>query len=92
MKKNICIIGQAYVPKIGRQKWYHLDAEPHIVVPSHWPDTMRDVPFETDDTIDVTVIPAYFLGIEPLYFFHPWSFLKVLKRLKPDVIHVENPT
>ena len=53
---------------------------------------MRDVPFEKDNTIDITVIPAYFLGIEPLYFFQLWSFLKVLKRLKPDVIHVENPT
>jgi len=81
---------QSYQQKLCELAKYP-DIEVHLLVPSHWNEANREVRVSGAlcPNISVHVENAYLVGRVGGYFFRPGSLRRLVSRLKPDIIHIE---
>jgi len=67
------------------------NVEVHLVVPERWPEANRNVEASDPPCRGVTlhVEKAYLIGHVGAFFFRPGSLRRLMRRLNPDVVHVE---
>ncbi len=94
---NIVVIGQTYLKEINRDKFNILAQKGYnisLVVMKKRYDTLFTTEFDPskNNQLHTYQLPVIRNGKEPLYFFSLFKFARLLKTLKPDIIHIDNPT
>lgn len=93
--KKIVIIWHSNLKEINREKFNYLQNgwfEIIYFLFNYWKDTLFNTKFEYSKISQIKNINIFFNWIEPIYFFKIWEFIKYIKQINPDIVHVENPT
>jgi len=91
---KILIIGHTYMIDINRDKFYELAKFPDIQIiiatPKRWKTDFYTTECERvrNTNLDVIKLNTIFSGNEP-YYFYGFGLLNLIRKIKPDVIHVE---
>ena len=91
---RVLIIGHTYMLDINRDKFYELAKNPGIeltiVTPRKWKTDLYVMECEKPRNDSVRVVPLRCLltGLESFYIYG-FGLLKIICKLKPDIIHVE---
>ncbi len=96
---KVVIISHTYVSSINRDKWKvfartHKDMELFVIIPARWPThfftTNSDLVSQESST-NCHFIPLQTSGAgnEIRYCYSPRAFIQTLKKIRPDLIHVE---
>ncbi|MEP7198245.1 MAG: glycosyltransferase [Chloroflexota bacterium] len=88
------VISHTYVVGANRAKFQHLavHADLTLIVPQRWRDTLRVMPLDPrapDARYQLVALPTLFDGHLARFFFSPLAFWQTVRRLAPDLAHVE---
>ena len=96
---NILVISHTYIASINRDKWKVLaslypEISLTVLVPSTWPTHMfkhqaQNLEQESLSNCTFVTLNTVRAGNELLYGYKFFALLKLLKRIQPDIIHVE---
>lgn len=92
---KILIISHTYVVAVNQQKIAALakikDLEVSLLVPDFWKAPLRETPLEktTDANYEIISLPVYYNGQNDKFFFPLIDLYKVLRKVKPDLIQLE---
>jgi len=99
---KVLVISHTYITRINRDKWkevakLHPDSSLTIVFPKSWPGNLYEHKAENlqEDALPnctFIALDAFYMGNEMLYGYYPIALFKLLKTVKPQVIHVEQGT
>lgn len=96
---KVLVIGHAYITPINRDKWKALVKQDEritldIIVPVKWPgalfnhEVMAGI-IEEGVRYRVHALPVYCAGNEVRYHYHWRTFFTLLKKISPEIIHIE---
>lgn len=93
---NVLVVSHTYLTPINRAKWDALKrSNPEYTITILTPDTWHGGVYrkysQSDNTSSTRCISlkAYKAGNELLYFFSPLPLAKLIRSIKPNIIHVE---
>ena len=91
---KVLVIGHTYMLEVNRDKFYelaeHSDVEIYLVNPAKWKTDFYTMSSELprSDKLNVITLNCMFTGHES-YYFYGIGLLRLIKNIKPDIIHVE---
>lgn len=96
---KILVISHTYIARINRDKW-KVFAQRYpkttitVLFPNQWQGelfahTVDNLAEENSDNCTFTALNVVRAGNEMLYGYHFFDLFKIIKNLKPDIIHVE---
>jgi glycosyltransferase involved in cell wall biosynthesis len=93
-RPRVAIVYHTYLVGANRAKFQHLAAHADLtlVVPLQWSDTLRVMPLDPlapDARYKLVALPSLFDGRLARFFFSPRAFWHTVRRLAPDLVHVE---
>ncbi|MBD3272728.1 glycosyltransferase [Candidatus Dependentiae bacterium] len=96
---KVLVVGHAYIASINREKWRVFakkfsDIKLKILIPKKWSATLfninaGDLSEYNSDNCEFISINTFKSGNEVLYGYNFFALIKLLKKFKPDLIHVE---
>lgn len=97
---RVLVISHTYISPINRKKWQVLaslfsDINITVIFPSIWPTTIFNHKAEADlseynlPNCKFIILDIYKAGNEVLYSYKSSQLFKLIKKLNPDIIHVE---
>lgn len=92
---KVLIVSHAYVVAVNQQKIEALardkDLKITLLVPNFWKAPLRETPLEktSDSNYEIISLETYFNGQNDKFLFPFWSLYKLISKVKPDIVHVE---
>ena len=97
---RVLVVSHTYITPINRKKWQMLatlfsDVNITVLFPTRWGATLFDHAVESDlssfnsGNCSFIALEAFKTGNEVLYGYNPLKLVKLIRRLSPDIIHVE---
>jgi len=97
---RVLIVSHTYISPINRRKWQVLaslfsEVNITVIFPLVWPTTIFNHKAEADLTqfnsvnCNFIALKVFKAGNEVLYSYHPAKLLNLIKKTRPDIIHVE---
>ena len=96
---RVLIVSHTYIAPINRIKWVVLankyqDAELKVVIPKYWSASFFNI--NSGDLSEFNIKNCEFISLETrkagnevLYSYKFFDLIKILKKFKPDIVHVE---
>jgi glycosyltransferase involved in cell wall biosynthesis len=91
---KILVTGHTYMLEIDRDKFYEIAKSGHIeitiITPNRWKTDLYVMESEPTRNNSIKVVPlkCFINGLESFYFYG-FGLLRLIKKIKPDIIHVE---
>lgn len=97
---KVLVVSHTYISPINRKKWQILaslfsDIDITVVFPTIWPTTIFNHKAEPDLSAfnlvncKFVALDTFKAGNEVLYSYRPVKLLNLIKKISPDIIHVE---
>lgn len=96
---KVLVISHSYISPINRVKWlefakHYPQVHLTVLVPQKWKTSFfsienNNLESENIKNCSFVALPTYFTSNELVYFYYPISFIKLLQKYKPEIIHVE---
>ena len=96
---KILVISHTYIARINRDKWKvfahkHPDANITVLVPHQWSGELfthkaEDLSLDNSSNCSFISLNTVREGNEMIYGYHFFELLRLLKKVNPDIIHVE---